>query len=51
MSLNIEQLFITAAIKEQIIFRDPVTPSVEKQKQQVSLQETPPQSIPACLQN
>ena len=41
MSLNMEQLFTTAEIEEQILFGDPVTPSVEEQKQQALIQETP----------
>ena len=30
MSLNKEQTFTTAAIEEQILFGDPVTPSIEE---------------------
>ena len=37
-----EQPFTTGAVEEQILFGDPVTPSVEESKQQTSLLETPP---------
>ena len=46
MSLNMEQPFTTAAIEEQILFGDLVTPSVEESKQQISLQETLPSVNP-----
>ena len=49
MSLNMEQPFTTGAVEEQILFGDPVTPSVEESKQESSLQETP-QPISTCLQ-
>ena len=46
MSLNMEQPFTTGAVEEQILFGDPVTPSVEESKQQTSLLETPPSVNP-----
>ena len=56
MSLNMEQPFTTGAVEEQILFWDPVTPSLEESKQQSSVQEssvqesslfkTPPSSNP-----
>ena len=47
MSLNMEQPFTTGAVEEQILFGDPVTPSVEESKQQTSLLETPPSVNPS----
>ena len=47
MSLNMEQPFTTGAVEEQILFGDPVTPSVEESKQQSSLLETPPSVNPS----
>ena len=46
MSLNMDQPFTTGAVEEQILFGDPVTPSVEESKQQTSLLETSPSVNP-----
>ena len=46
MLLNMERPFTTGAVEEQILFGDPVTPSVEEFKQESLLQETPPPTNP-----
>ena len=42
MSLNMDHPFTIATIEEQILFGDPVIPSVEEPKQQTLLLETAP---------